>query len=80
MAIPLRREASRPQLSSLSQWYYAGFRALWRHLRTTLGLTARAQRTLESAASYCRTQYIDELTREYGPEEVQRILDRERPL
>ena len=65
-------------MSRLSEWYDAGFRALWRHMRTTLGLESRAQRPLESAAAYCRTQYIAELTRERGPEEAQRILDREK--
>jgi hypothetical protein len=49
-------------------------------MRTTFGLESRAQRKLESAAAYCRTQYIAELTRERGPEEAQRILDREKPL
>lgn len=80
MALTLRREAWRPQLSRLSEWYEAGFRALWRHLRTTFGLESRAQRKLESAAAYCRTQYISELTREQGPEEAQRILEQEKPL
>jgi hypothetical protein len=67
-------------LSKLSEWYDVGFRALWRHLRTTLGLESRAQRKLESAAAYCRTQYISELTREHGPEAAQRILERESTL
>jgi hypothetical protein len=77
MGLTLRRSAWRPQLSRLSEWYDAGFRALWRHMRTTLGLESRAQRKLEFAAAYCRTQYIAELTRERGPEEAQRILDGE---
>jgi hypothetical protein len=80
MALTLRREAWRLQLSKLSEWYDGGFRALWRHLRTTFWLDAQARRRLESAAAYCRTQYISELTREQGPEEAQRILDREKPL
>jgi hypothetical protein len=80
MAITLRKGAWKPQLSKLSEWYDAGFRALWRHLRTTLALESRAQRTLESAAAYCRTHYVRELTREQGPEEAQRVLERERPL
>ena len=80
MGLALRRDAWRRQLSKLSEWYDAGFRALWRHLRTTLGLESRAQRKLESAAAYCRTQYISELTRERGPEEAQRILEREKPV
>jgi hypothetical protein len=80
MALTLRKYAWRPQLSRLSEWYDVGFRALWRHLRTTFGLESRAKRKLESAAAYCRTQYISELTRERGPEEAQRILDREKPL
>lgn len=67
-------------MSKLSEWYNAGFRALWRHLRTTFGLESRAQRMLESAAAYCRTQYISELTKEQGPEEAQRSLEREKPL
>jgi len=80
MALTLRREAWRPRLIKLTAWYDGGFRALWRHLRTTFGLESRAQRTLESAAAYCRTQYIGELSRELGPEEAQRILKREKPL
>ena len=80
MALTLRRDAWRLQLSKLSEWYDGGFRALWRHLRTTIWLDAQARRRLESAAAYCRTQYIGELTREQGPEEAQRILDREKPL
>jgi hypothetical protein len=70
--------AGRPRLK-LAEWYQAGFRAIWRHLRTTFGLESRAQRKLESAAAYCRTRYINELTREYGPEEATRILERENP-
>lgn len=77
MALTLRRYTWRWQLNRLCEWYDAGFRALWRHLRITAGLESRAQRTLESAAAYCRTQYIAELTRELGPAEAQRILDRE---
>ena len=69
MALTLRREAWRPRLTKLSVWYDGGFRAIWRHLRTTFGLESRAQRTLESAAAYCRAQYISELTKEQGPEE-----------
>jgi len=80
MGLTLRRYAWRPFLIKLSEWYNAGDRALWRHLRTTFGLESRAQRKLESASAYCRTQYISELTRELGPEEAQRILDREKPL
>lgn len=80
MGLLLRRYAWRPQVSRLSEWYDAGFRALWRHLRTTFGLESRAQRKLESAAAYCRAQYVSELTRELGPEEAQRILGREKPL
>jgi hypothetical protein len=67
-------------LNRLSEWYDAGFRALWRHLRTTFGLESRAKRKLESAAAHCRAQYITELARQLGPEEAQRILDREKPL
>ena len=70
----------RTKLITLSEWYRRGDRALWRHLQSTLGLESRAQRKLESASAYCRTQYISELTRERGPEEAQRILDREEPL
>jgi len=70
----------RAKLMTLSDWYRRGDRALWRHLQTTLGLESRAQRKLESASAYCRTQYITELTREQGPEEAQRILEREEPL
>jgi hypothetical protein len=80
MALTLHRHGWRRQLSKLSEWYDGGFRALWRHLQITFGLESRAQRTLESAAAYCRTQYISELTRERGPEEAQRILEREKPL
>jgi hypothetical protein len=80
MALTLRRDAWRLQLSKLSEWYNDGFRALWRHLRSTFGLEAQGRRRLESAAAYCRTQYISELIREQGPEEAQRILDREKPL
>jgi hypothetical protein len=79
MALILRR-AWRANLMTLSEWYRRGDRALWRHLKTTLGLEARAQRKLESASAYCRTQYISALTRERGPEEAQRILDREEPV
>jgi hypothetical protein len=61
-------------------WYNAGFRSLWRHLRTTFGLEPGAQRKLESAAAYCRAQYITALIQEEGPEEAQRILDGEKPL
>jgi hypothetical protein len=67
-------------MSTLSDWYRDGFRALWRHLRTTFGLEPHGQRKLESAAAYCRTQYISQLTRERGAEEAQRILEREKPL
>ena len=80
MGLPLRRYAWRPQVSKLSEWYNAGFRALWRHLRTTFGLESRAKRKLESAAAYCRTEYIDALIEEEGPDEAQRILEREKPL
>ena len=65
---------------TLSGWYNAGFRALWRHLKTTFGLESKAKRKLESAAAYCRSQYIKELTAEHGPEAAQRILEREKPL
>jgi hypothetical protein len=51
MALTLRRYAWRPPLNRLSEWYDAGFRALWRHLRTTFGLESRAKRKLESAAA-----------------------------
>jgi len=80
MAILLFSHPRRQQLNKLSEWYKTGFRTLWQHLRTTLGLESQAQRKLESAAAYCRTQYITELTREQGPEEAQRILEREEPL
>ena len=79
MALILRR-IWRAKLIKLSEWYRRGDRALWQHLQTTLGLESRAQRKLESASAYCRTQYITELTREKGPEEAQRILDQEEPL
>lgn len=68
------------QLSKLSEWYQGGFRALWKHLRTTLGLQSKGQRKLESAAAYCRTQYIGALKQEHGPAEAQRILEREKPI
>jgi hypothetical protein len=80
MALILRRSTWRPPLNKLSEWYKAGDRALLRQLRTTLGLESRAQRKLESASAYCRTQYISALIREEGPEEAQRILDGEKPL
>jgi hypothetical protein len=80
MALTLRRYAWRACLTKLSEWYKAGDRALLRHLRTTLGLESRAQRELESASAYCRTQYISALIREEGPEAAQRILEREKPL
>ena len=80
MGLTLRRYSWRPLLNTLSEWYNAGFRALWRHLRTTFGLESRAKRTVESAAAYCRTQYISALIEERGPDEAQRILDREKPL
>ena len=80
MGLTLRWYAWRPCLIKLSEWYNAGFRALWRHLRTTCGLESRAKRTLESAAAYCRTQYITELIEECGPDEAQRILDQEKPV
>jgi hypothetical protein len=80
MGLLLRRCAWRPCLTKLSEWYNAGFRALWRHLRTTFGLEPPAKRKLESAAAYCRTEYIDALIEEKGPDEAQRILERERPL
>jgi hypothetical protein len=67
-------------LIKLSEWYNAGDRALLRHLRTTLGLVERAKRKLDSASAYCRTQYISALIVERGPDEAQRILDREKPL
>ena len=67
-------------MNTLSEWYNAGFRALWRHLRTTFGLESLAKRKLESAAAYCRTQYISALIEERGPDEAQRILDWEKPL
>jgi hypothetical protein len=79
MALRLRR-IWRANLIRLSEWYYRGDRALLRHLRTTFGLESTAQRKLESASAYCRTQYITELMKEEGPEEAQRILDREEPL
>jgi hypothetical protein len=79
MALILRR-IWRANLIKLSEWYRLGDRALWRHLQTTLGLESRAQRKLESASAYCRTQYITELTKEEGPEAAQRILEREKPL
>ena len=80
MGLILRRYARRACLNKLSEWYQAGDRALLRHLRTTLGLVTRAQRKLESASAYCGTQYISALIREEGPEEAQRILEREKPL
>jgi hypothetical protein len=80
MALTLRRCAWRRCLTKLSEWYNAGDRALLRHLRTTFGLESRAQRKLESASAYCRTQYISALIQEEGPDEAQRILDREKPL
>lgn len=80
MALLLRRYAWRLCLTKLSEWYSAGDRALWRHLRTTFGLESRAQRTLESASAYCRTQYISALIEEKGPDEAQRILEMEKPL
>jgi hypothetical protein len=67
-------------LTKLSEWYYAGDRALLRHLRTTFGLVEQAKRKLDSASAYCRTQYISALIEERGPDEAQRILDREKPL
>jgi hypothetical protein len=67
-------------VSKVSEWYQGGFRALWKHLRTTLGVKSQGQRKLESAAAYCRTQYIGELTQEHGADEAQRILDREKPI
>jgi hypothetical protein len=67
-------------MTKLSEWYDLGFRALWRHLRTTLGLESRGKERLRSASAYCRAQYIEELIREVGPDEAQRILDREKPL
>jgi hypothetical protein len=42
--------------------------------------TCASSTKLESAAAYCRTQYITELIEERGPDEAQRILDREKPL
>jgi len=80
MGLTLRRYAWRRCLTKLSEWYNAGDRALWRHLRTTVGLESRALRALESASAYCRTQYISALIQEEGPEEAQRILEREKPL
>jgi hypothetical protein len=80
MALTLRRYAWRRCLTKLSEWYNAGDRALWRHLRTTFGLESRAKRTLESASAYCRTQYISALIEEKGPDVAQRILEREKPL
>ena len=80
MGLILRRCAWRPCLIKLSEWYKAGDRALLRHLRTTFGLESLAKRKLESAAAYCRTQYIGALIEERGPDEAQRILDREKPL
>jgi hypothetical protein len=80
MALTLRRDNWRRQLNKLSAWYDAGFRALWRHVRTTCGLESRAQRKLESAAAYCRTQYISALRQEHGQAEAQRILEREKPV
>ena len=67
-------------MTKLSEWYKAGDRAFLQHLRTTLGLESRAQRKLESASAYCRTQYIGALIQEEGPDEAQRILEREKPL
>ena len=55
MALTLRRYVWRRCLTKLSEWYNAGDRALWRHLRNTFGLESRAQRKLESASAYCRT-------------------------
>jgi len=80
MGLTLRRYAWRRCLTKLSEWYNAGDRALWGHLRTTFGLESRVQRTLESASAYCRTQYISALIQEEGPDEAQRILEREKPL
>jgi hypothetical protein len=80
MGLILPRYAWRRRLTKLSEWHKAGDRALLRHLRTTLGLESRAQRQLESASAYCRTKYISALLREVGPEEAQRILEREKPL
>ena len=80
MGFILRRYGWRPLLNTLSEWYNAGFRPLWRHLRTRFGLESRAQRKLESASAYCRTQYISALIQEEGPDEAQRILEREKPL
>jgi hypothetical protein len=80
MALTLRRYAWRPCLTKLSEWYHTGDRALLRHLRTTFGLVEQAKRKLDSASAYCRTQYISALIEEKGPEEAQRILDREKPL
>jgi hypothetical protein len=80
MGLILRRYAWGRRLTKLSEWYKAGDRALLRHLRTALGLESRAERQLESASAYCRTQYIGALIREEGPEEAQRILEREKPL
>ena len=65
-------------MSQLSKWYDAGFRALWRHLRVTFGLESQAQRKLESAVAYCRTQYIETLIAEHGPDEAQRIMSQEK--
>lgn len=80
MELILRRCSWRRPLNKLSEWYRAGDRALLRHLRTTPGMDSRAQRKLESASAYCRTQYISALIREEGPEEAQRTLEREKPL
>ena len=80
MGLTLRRYAWRPPLNTLSEWYNAGDRALLRHLRTTFGLVEQAKRKLDSASAYCRTQYISVLIEERGPDEAQRILDREKPL
>jgi len=80
MGLILRSDAWRRHLIKLSAWYNAGFRALWRHLSTTTGLESQAQRKLESAAAYCRAQYISELTVELGPDEAQRVVEREKPL
>jgi hypothetical protein len=67
-------------VTKLSEWYDAGFRALWRHLRTTLGLESRGKQHLRSASAYCRSRYITELTGEVGPDEAQRILEREKRI
>ena len=80
MGLTLRRDAWRRCLTKLWEWYNAGDRALWRHLRTTLGLDSGAQRKLESASAYCRTKYISALIEEKGPDAAQRILEGEKPL